>query len=443
MKQKINSEISIEDDLETYNYEFDPSFDLSYNIFVDIFSKQFNNSTKIDINLLTPITFRSKTFQKYIDLFNQHHDNILSTRSILVKELYLLYHFSKSLQMYNDDIIHMQYSHFRSHYYFPNIIYLLIRFLPTARDFFQKSINIAYNTIKKNNSRLVYLYESAVYTDSGVMRTDILYTFLGNTIKKINPLLIENLKAFYRQVFLNHFFYYFKYEQDIHSQVIDSMSNIDNMIENKSVSTRENIYRDVLTSLKVESMQNESPTMKQISYNYNIFKNVITTNEFQNIFLTSQNNNPYNICELKNSQYKILSMYNEIDKSSNLIKELKTIPLVYKLLKSVHLITKNDITTKLKTINIDLLQSAIVEELSYPFKNILKTNSSILPILKKIANNFINSILVGEFINLQTLSPIKIDHISFISQLRKFIQLCLNSNEHNFNFSKSFKLGML
>lgn len=439
MLDKINSEIPLADD--STEYEFDPSFDLTYKYFLEYFSNQFQNALSIDPKLFSPITFRSKTFQKYIDAFVSGHADILSTRGNLLKELYILHQTSKSFYKYNDDVIHMSYIQFRSHFYYPNIIYLLVRFLPEARQFFQKMIKSAYLTIKKKNSRIIYLYETAIYTDTDVIKTDILYNFLGNAIKKINPFIVKNLNAFYRQVFLNHFFYYFKFEQEVHSQIIDMISYNDLSNESKFIPTRDNLYRDTLMSMQVENYKDESPTMRQLYYNFNIFKNVITNNEFQNIFLTSKLKDNDEICEVKNLQYKMLTFYNKIIESDEFLEQLKKIPLIFKLLKSVHLITKGPLI-KLSTISADALKSAVLEELSYPFKNILHADSAIIPVLKKIANNFVISILSGEYITLQTLNPINLDQMSFITQLRKFIKLCLSIKEKNFIFSNSLKLGL-
>lgn len=422
------------DILEDLNDQFDPLFDLSYNLFLDVFSSQFQNALNIDERIKTPVTFRSKTFQTFIQKFNELHDNTLSARSNLVKELYILHHFAKAISRYNDDIIHDSYIKFRSHYYFPNVLYLLIRFLPEARRFFQKMLKAAYYIIKKNNSRLIYLFENAIYTDVGTIQTDVLYTFIGNAIKKINPCTIDNLESFFRSVFLNHFFYYFKYEQSIHSQVMDTMSYSETILDSKYISTRENLYRDVLTNIQVDAYQNESPTMRQIIYNYNIFKNAISNNEFQNIFLTRDAEITYDICDLNNTKYKILTMYNKINESNRFIDELKSIPLIFKLLKSVHLITRSDTVSKFKSVNYELIKSAVVDELSYPFRNIIHSDLTILPVIKKIAHNFATSILSGEFINLQTLAPIKIDSMSFIMQLRKFI------NQHR--KTQSFRAGI-
>lgn len=440
-KYKINSEMPL--DINEFPEQFDPLFDKTYELFLDHFSESFQSSLKIDKNISSaPITFRSKIFRAFIEDFDKIHENILSTRSKLVGEMYLIYQFAKALQRYNDDVLKISYVAFRAQYYFPNIVYLLIRYLPETRLFLQQMIKSAYYIIKKNNARITYLYENSVCSDEGTIRTDILYTYLGNAIKKINPLNIDNLNAFYRQVFINHFFYFFKFEQVVHSQVVDAMSMVD-ISDTRFISTRENLYRDVLTNMQVETFKNESPTMRQIYYNYSIFKNFITNNEFQNIFLTSKSTINCDFVNLKNTQYKVMSMYNKIESDDEFLLKLKELPIIYKLLKSVHLISKTDAIPKFNTINCDILTNTVIEELSFPFKNLLNTDNSVLEIIKKIANNFVNSILQGEYINLQTLAPISIDHMSFVVQLRKFIKMCLSIKQPNFIMSNSIKLGML
>lgn len=131
---------------------------------------------------------------------------------------------------------------------------------------------------------------------------------------------------------------------------------------------------------------------------------------------------------MNNSQYKILSLYDRILSDTVFLSELKKLPLIYKLLKSVHLITKSSHSSRVTSVKRDVMISAIADELSLPFKNLLNSDVSIRKILLQIAQNFVNSILDGEYISLQTLSPIKIDSISFVTQLRKFIKLCINSN---------------
>ena len=422
-ESNLYDDIDFLDELE--KPKFDPSFSLSYRVFYDAFHDQFQNAIKVDSRLFSPITFKSKTFQKYLEDFNYQHQDSLTTRPQLIREMYILHNTAKSLYRYNDENLNMNYVQFRSHFFFPNIIYLLVRYLPEVRQFLQKSVKMAYYGIQKKNPRMIYLYENAIYTDMDVIKTDVLYAFLGNSLKKINPYEVKNFQAFYRQVFLNHFFYYFKKEQKIHSKVIDEISLDAISLESKSTPTREGLYRDVLTNLQVESYKDFSPTMRQLHYNYNIFKNVIITNEFQTVFLTSQPGEENNIfCNLNNSQYKVLSFYDRIMSDEDFLMELKKLPLIYKLLKSVHLITKTN-TIKLTTVKRDVLISAVADELSLPFRNMLNSDISIRSILLKISENFIDSILTGEYISLQTLAPIKLDQLSFVTQLRKFIKLCL------------------
>lgn len=410
--------------------ENDMSFKLSYGVFKECFNESFENAKQIDKKLFTPITFKSKIFQRYLERFNFEHYDLLSARSQVIKELFLLYHTSKSLYKYNDDVLKMPHIQFRSHFYFPNIIYLLIRYLPEVRVFLQKTIKSAYYLIQKKNARLIKLFESAIYSDHDVIKTDILYSFLGNSIKKINPFEINNINVFYRQVFLNHFFYYFKSEQKIHSTVIDEWTNLD-VVETRAAPTREGLYKDILTTLQVEDFKEDSPTMRQLHYNYNIFKNVIIGNEFQSVFLTSRSPNDTTVfCNLNNSQYKVLSFYHKLLTNEEFITELKKIPLIYRLLKSVHLVTRNS-SIKLTTIRKEVLVSAVADELAYPFRNMLNSDISLRTILTNIAENFVSSILAGEYISLQTLSPIKLDQMSFVMQLRKFIKLCISNNNYS------------
>ena len=424
MSQVLAEDVYDIDFLEDQDESFDPLFEASYLIFKECFHEQFQNAIKIDKKLFSPVTFKTKTFQKYIEKFNRHHQESLSPRSTIVKEMYLLYHTSRCMYRYNEENLHLSYIQFRSHFYFPNIIFLLVRYLQETRTFLQKTIRAAYYLIQKKNERLIYLFENSIYTDVDVIRTDVLYTFLGNSVKKINPYEVKNITAFYRQVFLNHFFYYFRCEQKIHSKVIEEISTDTIVDEEKSTPTRESLYKNVLTNLQVESYKDISPTMKQLHYNYNIFKNVIINNEFQSLYLSSQPSDKMSVyCNLDNSQYKVLSLYDKIMSDEEFVNELRKLPTIYKLLKSVHLITKN-VKTRLSTVRREVVVSAVADELAIPFRNLLNSDTSSRTVLLKIADNFVNSILIGEYISLQTLAPINIDTLSFVQQLRKFIKLC-------------------
>ena len=72
----------------------------------------------------------------------------------------------------------------------------------------------------------------------------------------------------------------------------------------------------------------------------------------------------------------------------------------------------------------ELVKTVILDELCYPFKNVF-SDGYLQPILTKVSENFVNLVLSGEYINLMTLSTVRIEQVSFIEQLRKFVRICL------------------
>ena len=421
----LSEDVYDADILETSEKFFDPLFEASYIIFKDCFEDQFKNAMKIDKKLFSPVTFKSRTILKYIEKFNSQHQDSLSSRSTIVRELFLLHHTARCMYRFNDEELHLKHVQFRSHFYFPNIIFMLVRFLRETRAFLQKTIRAAYQIMQKNNAKIVHIFENSIYLDTDVIRTDVLYTFLGNSLTKINPYDVKNISAFYRQVFLNNFFYYFKKEQKIHSKVVEDITSESVLDDDKSIPTRDSLYKTVLTGLQVESYKEISPTMRQLHYNYNIFKNVIIGNEFQSLYLSAQPSRESAIyCNLDDSQYKVMSLYDKIMSDEEFVKELKKLPTIYKLLKSVHLITRSTVP-KFISVPPDVVVSVVADELAVPFKNLLNSDTSIRTVLMKIADNFVHSILTGEYISLQTLAPINMDTMSFVQQLKKFIKLCV------------------
>ena len=115
-----------------------------------------------------------KYLKKYIEDFKNCNAAKLN-RSIFFdsKKLFIL-HQTETLQRYNDLILEIPYQEFRAKFYFPNIIYLLIRFLPTARAFIQKTIRYVYALIKKRSSGIVNLHENSLYLDKDVIKSDVL-----------------------------------------------------------------------------------------------------------------------------------------------------------------------------------------------------------------------------------------------------------------------------
>lgn len=434
LDQSIQSQLLVE---ELPDEQFDPELDATFKLIYVHFDDEFKKLAAIDSKIYTPVAFRTKIFEKYIEEFKNLHAAKLIGRSSLIQELFILHQTAKTLQRYNDLILEIPYQEFRAKFYFPNIIYLLIRFLPTARAFIQKTIRYVYALIKKRSSGIVNLHENSLYLDKDVIKSDVLYNFLGNALKKFNPFDVNNLKAFYIKIFLNIFYFYFKSEQKYKASW-SSLWALDDVLSTLSqVPTREVIYRDVLTTLQIDEFRKSSPTMKQIHYNYSVFKNVILNNEFQSIYFTaSEKSSRKN--EIGDNQYKLLSFYDGLIKEEHqeeseqvlFLQELKKLPTIYRLLKSVHILSKKK-SGIISNNTATLLKQAVLEELIYPFKNLI-SDSYIHEVLNNIARNFTDSILFGEYINIMTLTPIQIDQATFITQVRKFIQICLYGRAKGF-----------
>ena len=301
-------------DVDNLKAHEDPSVDITYKLIFIHFNDEFKNYMKIDSKIFTPVAFRSRIFQSYLDDFKSLHAPILINRSSIIQELFILHQTAKNLQRFNDDVLKLSYNEFRTKFYFPNIVYLLIRFLPAARAFLQKTIRTVYSSIQRKSIGLINLHENAIYLDKDVIKSDILYNFLGNTIKKINPFDIRNIWSFYKKVFINIFYYYFKSEQKIHSSWASFWCLDETIGATTNIPMRESIYRDVLTNLQLTNIKKTSPTLNQIHYNFNVFKNVIINNEFQNIYFTVTNVENKQISSY-NDQYKILTFYEDASKS--------------------------------------------------------------------------------------------------------------------------------
>ncbi len=417
----VENNEKIENDNNSKNLTYNSSMDITYKLIFMHFDKEFKTIMSIDSNIYTPVALKTRIVQQYLNDFINLHAPILVNRSAIVKELFILHQTAKTLHKYNDEILHLSYNEFRAKFYFPNILFLLIRFLPAAKKFIQQNIKSVYSSIKNKSSGIISLHENSIHLDKDVIKSDILYNFLGNTIKKFNPFNIHNIWAFYKKAFLKIFHYYFKSEQKIHSSWLSFWTLDEVLSDIAQVPTREIIYRDVLTNLQIGKYLTSSPTMDQIYFNYNVFKNVILNNEFQSVYFSVLSSGEKQ--NIPNNKYKLLKLHKEINIEDNInIEEIKKLPAIYRLLKSVRITTKHK--PIFHHINTSMLASAVLDELMYPFKNLI-SDTHIYNLLDNISKNFANSVLNGEYINILTLQSIKFDQISFISQMQKFIRLCL------------------
>ena len=399
----------------------DTNTDITFKIFYSTLHEEISGLLKC-YNDYGMSTARSSVIKKYVEKITEAHSVVLAGKSQIIQELFLLHQTCNAFDIYNKQFICYSSQEFRAKILFPNLVYMLMKHFHKARKFIQGVIRSVYAEKNKQAYGLVQRYANSYYLDHDIIKNDALLEFLGNALKKFDPFTVNNIKHFYKQVFRQIFFYYFKKKEGAHTSYT-SIWDIDSSISQLlNVPTRLIMYRDVLYALQTNRFCETSPTLNQLNYNYTIFRNVIVNNELQDMFYSCSNDSYM----LTDKRYKLMKIYSK-DADDKLLQEIKKLPTIYRLLKCVHIVNPKARPYNEMMIKPDILKSAVLEELMYPFRNMF-ADSHLHGILSGIAGNFTSNILSGEYINLLTLSNVRINQISFITQVKQFVRLCISEN---------------
>ncbi len=394
----------------------DVSLDISYKLlFYHINDELLKASGDSNIIIAT------KLIERYWKDLDSNLGDTIQDRHPLVKGLYFLYQTGNALNRFNENDLKISKIKFRSKVLFPYLIYILQQYLPKVRQFLQYIVWSSYEEMKKKSAGAVNFYVNSLYLDQDVIKHEVLLEFLGNAMIKFSPLDVGNVNAFYKKIFRNIFNFYFKYKQS-NQPIWSNFWSIENAITSVNTSARLSVYRDVLYGLEVEKLYKDSPMLSQLGYNYKIFRNLIINNEIQDIYMSLD---PCSAVGISNNEYKLLKIYDDDIMNERLIDKIRKLPTVFKLLKCIHIVNPKGKPHNEMVIKPELLKFAVRDELVHPFRNFFNDNY-LLPILDKVAENFVNSLLMGDYINLITLAPIRINQISFVEQIRKFVRICLD-----------------
>jgi hypothetical protein len=395
------------EDIETAEDQLnDSDIDISYKLL-----HRYGNDALERAARSENIIIDSKMIDRYWEDLKRHHFAQLNMRSPIIRGLFLLYQTANALTRYNINILKMTHIQFRARILFPYLIYILQQYLPDTRKFLQAIIRSVYERIRRSSEKLVNVYVNSFYLDQDVIKYNVLLDFLGNGLQKFNPLTVGNVDTFYRGVFGSIFHYYFMRKQDT-SKVYSSFWSFNNILNTSNSSTRLSLYKEVLYNLQVDKYYKSSPIYVQLGLNYRVFKNVIINNEFQDVYMAACTRSRRSIFRLDNNEFKLIKIYEKL-------------PTILKLLKCVHIANPKAKPYNDMLIKPELVKSVILDELTYPFKNVF-SDGYLQPVLSRISDNFINLILSGEYINLMTLTSVRIDQISFVEQLKKFVRICLS-----------------
>jgi len=363
----------------------------------------------------------SKSLNTLIYKLNNSYYNIIKDFDIVQQQLYLMHQICRGLYTFNNNWVNLSYIKYRSIILFPNLIYMIVKYFGKAQQFLRKTIQKIYSEYKLYNYGIIQKYTQSYHLDDQVIQHNILCYFLGNALRKYDPLQIKKPLIFYRQIFRSSYYYYFKSKQDFDANYYEVDESEFLISKAYNVPAELKIYREVLYRLQINKIIKDTPIMIQINYNYNIFKNVIVNNEFQNMYsnlisdVSSYNNNHFNLLNIYKDQIT--------NKQNSFLEKLQKLPIIYKLLKCIHIYNKS-LPHNPSVIKPQTVKTIILEELMYPFKNLFSEQYA-YHILESIAENFVDNILTGEYINPITFSTYKIQDYSFIFQLKEFIRLCI------------------
>lgn len=206
---------------------------------------------------------KSINAKNFIDELTTSHFNVINNFEPLSQQLFLLHQICNGLYYYNNYYFKLNYVEFRTRVLFPNLIYIMVRFFQKVNKFFQTCIRNAYNTYKDKYANVIKRYISSYYCDEDLIKTDILYTYLGNGLRKQDPRLITHPKQYYLNCFKSLLYFYFKSEEKNYIEIKDIIE-LDTIIDNRLISSpRQKLYKDVLFELHIGN--NSFCNIKKIS----------------------------------------------------------------------------------------------------------------------------------------------------------------------------------
>lgn len=367
------------------------------------------------------INLRSQLLKKLINTLLTVHYLSIQHKHDLIKELYIIYQIANLFEYYNYNFFKLNRQQFRYKILYPNMLYILIRFFHKTHSYLTRQIKIIFHEVSDKSYLLVNRFDQSAYVDKDIIKSEILCSLLCLGLRKFNPLEVKGITPFYRQIIRQIYHYYFS-QKNYSTRYETFLAAEESISRRQNTPARLQLYRDVLYKMQMEKLCTESEVLTQIKYNLSIFKNILVENEIQNMYFSTKQDNMIINC----NEYKLITIYKDIENKTHFIKEVQKLPIIFKLLKSIHILNpKNKPYSKITPPQVN---QVIIEELMHPFKFLFSENY-IYDVLNKVAINFSDNLLSGEYINLSTLASVKIDTPSFFIQLKKFIFLCLNNKK--------------
>lgn len=396
-----------ESDLETFDKIFIQIIEPELNNLIDIQDKYKAIGNKFTVNKCLE-EFFEKIYTLSCPRILKHHLDI--------QQVYLLHILAVMLIRYNDRSLKMAEEKFINQVLVPNLMTSCAKYLVNARRFIHRLIRDAYLIVQEKSQDTISFYSDLHNVDPSSIKNDIIYLFLRNVSIQVDPLNLNNVEELYSSVIDRMFFFYLKAKTMGMKEHSFDQPFITELPTNDYPSHRYHIYEEALYLSQVKLMCDGSTSMHQVSKQYDRLKSMIIPNEVQKLYLFSLNKGFYVTDKQKLAIMKAQDTNDQMEYLKN------NLPTIYRLLRSIHVIS--DTSTFIES-EIETIRYTIYSTLYNRFKLVLN-DEIIVPILKKITENLVQSLTTGEFIDIFTLTSISVTGSKFNEQLQKFLEMILS-----------------
>lgn len=399
------------DDLFQKTYTTD-ELEILYKLFDVMIGSQLyvNLNLKIKYNTsLESIVADYNSLEQFINkLFTASCPKLLQFNTN-IQQLYLLHIFSVLLIKCNDDLLKLDDDVFFEMIYFPNLLFVCLKFFIKARQMIWRLLHNTYSEIKNDMRDIINYSDVIQILDFGVMKNDITILFFKNILFQFDPVSLIDPNSFYSLIIHKILFYYLKLR--VKDLPIDKFNS--NVIQDKVMSyfsERSRIYGEAIYLAQLQEMCSVSSTVKHIYSCYDKLKLTIIPHELQRLFVFAINKGQHIVYN-----NRILLMHTNRELQNVDFFKKKT-PHIYKLLKAVHV--KSDVDKP--QFDFNTLQTSIYTILQNRFKNILSDDISSL-VIRNISSNLMLSLFDGDFIDIFTMTKINVSKQKVVDELSYFL----------------------
>jgi len=401
----INIKGYTERELELYDTIFVKYIGSNISQLIDIQNKYGSIGTKKVVNVsLDPY------FEK---LFIACCPTILKGK-IQMQQLYQLHLTALLMDRYNEKVLKLSTDEYRTTIYFPNILNICAKYLIHARRYMHRVIKLSFEDFKVRSNDIIVYYSELYGIDEKLIINDINYFFLGDVISKFDPIHLVDVEAIYFNVLQRMFYFYLKSKisKRDHAKLQYVQSNSVGL--SNTVTERYRLYEEALYLAQLYQTCEKSNVVTQLEEQLRHIKHTIITNDLQSIL--SFGTDKYDpratdkklIIDMFDDKYDIEYFKNHT-------------PIIYRILRSIHVKTTD---SSFSESDISYIRPSIESTLNVIFKDHLNAHAIKITI-PKIADNLVNSLLVGEYIDVVTMTVVNIPIVKFTDQLSLFLKKML------------------